>query len=139
MSKVHEVHTSEVPASFRDSGEEGKLSPFFFFVCQVGLLLAVTPVPPPPRSLSLSLSLSLSEKNKLQPTSNLYNLRVDRFCLIMRMVYMFVFHGVEEDIRSDNDEGEDADVHGKVDDTGNGHSPAHGGVVANGKSKSKTS
>lgn len=105
-------------------------------MCQVGLLLAVTPVPPPPKYLSLSLS----EKNKLQPTSNLYNLRVDRFCLIMRMVYMFVFHGVEEDIRSDNDEGEDdADVHGKVDDTGNGHSPAHGGVVANGKSKSKTS
>lgn len=27
-----------------------------------------------------------------------------RFYLILRMVYMFVFHGVEEDIRSDNEE-----------------------------------
>ena len=71
VSKVHEVHTSEVPASFRDSGEEGKLSPSFFFVCQVGLLLAVTPVPPPPRYLSLSLSLSPKKTNSNQPPTSI--------------------------------------------------------------------
>eukprot|EP00903_Cladosiphon_okamuranus_P008001 g7720.t1 len=62
-------------------------------------------------------------------------LHVFWFFLIMRMVYMFVFHGVEEDIRSDNDEGE-VDAHDKV-GAGDSKSPAHG-VVANGKTKSKT-
>lgn len=69
-----------------------------------------------------------------QPTS-IPCLGINRFCLILRMVYMFVFHGVEEDIRSDNDEGE-KNAYDNI-DAGNGKSPAHGGV-ANGKSKSKT-
>lgn len=56
----------------------------------------------------------------------------------MRMVYMFVFHGVEGDIRSDDEEGDvtTADLHDKI-DVGNGKSPAHGGLP-NGKSKNKT-
>lgn len=66
-----------------------------------------------------------------------------RFYLIMRMVYMFVFHGVEEDIRSDNG-GEEEDAataangHGKL-DAGNGiPPPAHGGRGGIGNGKSKT-
>lgn len=51
-----------------------------------------------------------------------------RFSLILRMVYMFLFHGVEEDIRSDNDEDDD-------DVTANGHNKAV--EIGNGKKKQK--
>lgn len=71
-----------------------------------------------------------------------------RFYLILRMVYMFVFHGVEEDIRSDNEqEGEDPAHDGSHDAAArgrsqNGHSKAARddkspvrGAGAKGKSK----
>lgn len=49
------------------------------------------------------------------------------------MVYMFIFHGVEEDIRSDNeeDEGGENDSHAR-----NGHSKKNGnGLGLKGKRK----
>lgn len=56
----------------------------------------------------------------------------------MRMVYMFVFHGVEEDIRSDNDEAEATGNPDDKIDAGDGKSPAYGAVANGGGSKRKT-
>lgn len=59
-----------------------------------------------------------------------------RFYLIMRMVYMFVYHGVEEDIRSDNED--DAGTTATAVTPANGHTAAaNGNPRGNGK-KSKT-
>lgn len=54
--------------------------------------------------------------------------------LILRMVYMFVFHGVEEDIRSDkNDEtAGDSDVVTPSNTSDNGHT---NGTISNGKTQ----
>lgn len=64
---------------------------------------------------------------------------VRRFYLIMRMVYMFVFHGVEEDIRSDNEEEEEATANGSEKKAvENGRPPAYEGGRANDGKKTKT-
>lgn len=59
-----------------------------------------------------------------------------RMFLILRMVYMFVFHGVEEDIRSDNGAGDTSErsdgVAPSSTTSANGHA---NGTATNGKSQ----
>lgn len=57
-----------------------------------------------------------------------------RFYLIVRMIYMFVFHGVEEDIRSDNEEEDGPAASTAVAAASNGHHDGKGGKdVGNGR------
>ncbi|CAM9192043.1 unnamed protein product [Ectocarpus sp. 13 AM-2016] len=66
-------------------------------------------------------------------------LHVFWFYLIMRMVYMFVFHGVEEDIRSDNEQEEVATANGSEKKAvENGKPPAYDGGRPNAGKKTKT-